>query len=229
MKKILLCLDKNQFCPFNYKQKWKKAIKSMGYNSGNNVFQFALQKMLTDENYILDIDTNFLNNTQKFLKNIDFINHNYDYCVTSPANIIGVWAKETNLPRWTNAISKVKIPFIFVGVGAQSDCEYSFDFINDIRKESYAFIKAILSTGGQVGVRGFFTGEILKKLGFQESIDFEVIGCPSLFMNGKDLHININKKLIEEELVPLFNGFPCLLVPSFHKYFFKYLRSNSSF
>jgi hypothetical protein len=48
------------------------------------------------------------------------------------------------------------------------------------------FVSAVLDRSASIGVRGEFTERYLKDMGFR---DVEVIGCPSLFMYGKDLDI----------------------------------------
>lgn len=225
MKKILLCLDKDQFIPFNYSLNWDVALRSQGFNTGNNVFQFSLQKLLTNDQVELTIDTDFLNNTEKFNKKISSINENFDFVITCPANVIANWAKNTALIRWTNSISKIKIPFIFVGVGAQSDITYSLDFLQNIRYEAYEFIKSILNTGSIIGLRGEFTAECFEKLGFRNGIDYEVIGCPSLFMNGGNLKIKKDETLSRKELKPAFNGFKIWFDNDFCRNFKKYEHS----
>ena len=54
-KKICLLGDKNQFIPFDYSQKADIALQSMGLNSGNNVFGFALQKMTLTKTQCVDM------------------------------------------------------------------------------------------------------------------------------------------------------------------------------
>lgn len=223
MKRLLLCVDKDQFKEFNYSQPWHSAMKSMGFNSGNNVFQFALQKILTSPHVKLDIDNTFLNDTEKFIAKADYINNTYDALITSPANVLALWAKETALPRWTNAIIHIKKPFHFVGVGAQSNLNYSLEFVDKIRYEAKEFLNAILNTGGSIGLRGHFSGEVLKKLGYLES-EYEVIGCPSLFMNGPKLNI-MTPAISEEDFKPVINGFRCWFDLHFHRFFFKYPQS----
>lgn len=225
MKKILLCLDKNQFVPFDYSLNWKEALRAQGFNTGNNVFQFSLQKLLTNDQIELTIDTDFLNNTENFVKKTDFINENYDFVITCPANVIAIWAKNTALIRWTNAISKIKIPFIFVGVGAQSDIAYNLDFLQNIRYEAYEFIKAILNTGSIIGLRGEFTAECFEKLGFRREEDYEVIGCPSLFMNGGNIKIEKDETLSRNTFRPAFNGFKIWFDNDFCMNFEKYNKS----
>lgn len=216
-KKILICGDKNQFIPFDYNQSVSDALSSIGLNSGNNVFGFALQKMLLSPNIETEMKT-----ISWVMEHTDEINEKYDAVVYSPANILGIHEKEKRLPKWTKCLEKIKVPFTFVGVGAQGGLDYSLDFVDAFKKEGYNFIKAILNTGGNLGLRGYFTAEVVKKLGFSEQ-DFSVLGCPSLFMNGPDL--KIEKKDIHNQLIPIFNGNKFWFHSEYHHLFKDYPES----
>ena len=181
-KRILLCVTRDQFEPFDYSSNATGAIISMGLNSGNGVFQFALQKMLLHPEVSLDIDTSFHNDADEFLGKADFINANYDAAITSVANGLAVWAKESgHLRRWAKCVGRIKIPFTFVGLGAQSDTAYGMDFADEIRDEAKEFLGAIIKTGGAIGLRGDFTAKVAKHLGFSGDM-LQTVGCPSLFM-----------------------------------------------
>ena len=217
-KKICLLGDKNQFIPFDYSQKADIALQSMGLNSGNNVFGFALQKMTLTKTQCVDMVSlsHFFNFTAE-------INEKYDAILYSPANILAPWTKDTGLRYWIEALRNITIPVYFVDVGSQSDKYYDLDFVKEFKDTGYTFVKLLLKTGGRIGLRGYFTAEVMKKLGFSEQ-DFEVVGCPSLFMNGPDLKIN-KKNLKKEELKPIFNGNHFWFNDKFHKLFGEYPHS----
>ncbi len=219
-KKICLLGDKNQFLPFNYRQPSQKALEMMGFNSGNNVFGFALQKMTLTENRCVDMLP-----LSYFFNHIEEINEKYEAILYSPANILAPWCKNTGLKYWTDALKVIKLPTYFVGIGTQATDYNNFDFIKEFKEEGYNFIKLLLETGGQIAIRGYFTGEVIKKLGFSEH-DFSVIGCPSLFMNGANLRIE-KKNLQNKEIKPIFNGNHFWFTDKFHKIFGQY--SNSIF
>ena len=104
-KTICLLVDKDQFKPFNYHQNAEQALESMGGNSGNNIFEFALQKMmLTKKQCIKTIPLSY------FFKHVEEINEQADALVYSPANILASWTKETGLKRWNETLQKFKIP-----------------------------------------------------------------------------------------------------------------------
>ena len=162
-KKVLLCIDKDQMQPYDYKLPSFEGLAGMGGNSGNNVFQFGMQKVMLSPYVDVDVCTTFLSRTDEFLKDADRINEKYDALVTFPANVLGTYAKEHGLRRWAHAVKKIKKPFHFIGVGAQSDYLYHTDFVEDIRQEGCDFIGSILDTGGMISLRGYFTAEVVKK------------------------------------------------------------------
>lgn len=221
VKRILICGDRNQFIPFNYSLDNHSALASLGLNSGNAVFGFSIQKITMSKTVKVDMKP-----ISWIMKNPDIINESYDICLYSPANILAVWAKERSLNKWSDLLQKIKIPFTFIGVGAQSTYDYSLDFVATIKDEGYRFIKSILETGGKLALRGYFTAEVVKKLGFLNS-DFEVLGCPSLFMNGAGLVIDLNKLNVNSQcdLKPIFNGYTFYFNKNYHHFFTDYPTS----
>lgn len=241
-KKILLCIDRNQFKQFDYTQDYNLAQISLGQNSGNNVFQYSLQKILSNSKNILEVNTSFLHiKDETFYTEIDYINNNFDCMVFSPANLISEFANIGILQELTKRIDLFKIPVYAVGLGAQSDKNYSLDFIEDVKANSVAFIKSILNTGGKIGLRGYFSADVVKQLGFKDC-DYQVIGCPSLFMNGGNLKIDKND-IKESDLNVAINGFRAWNNPMCGEYlsqhknsffvcqdeFYKLLYSNKDF
>ena len=61
------------------------------------------------------------------------------------------------------------------------DKSFSFD------EEVKSFCKAVLNHSSYIGVRGYITQDYLNRLGFR---DVKIIGCPSMYMFGKNLHLN---------------------------------------
>jgi hypothetical protein len=211
-------VNKNQFEPFNYQQNAENALDQMGLNSGNNVFQFSLQKMMLSPYQQVEPIT-----LRYFFSHIDEINERFDAVVYSPANMLAPWMKNTGLLHWTRAFKKMKIPAYFVGVGSQADNYYNLDFVNDFKQEGYDFISSLLETGGALGVRGYFTAEVVKQLGFSDA-DINTIGCPSLLMNGPNLKIK-KKKITRNEFNPILNGNKFWFDGKFHKIFGLYPNS----
>lgn len=223
-KRILLCLDRNQFEKFDYTQSYPDAMASIGGNSGNNVFQYSLQSLLSNPNNKITVDCKLLHKAPVEKEYYDKINNEFDCVVFSPANVLAAYAKYTKLSSWTKNFNPINIPIYAIGLGAQSDKDFSTDYLADIKEEACSFVKTILKNDGCIGLRGDFSAECMKKLGFQEGSDFMTIGCPSMFMMGPDLKIEKNP-IKEEDFIPLINGFRAWGNNDFHKYFKKYPKS----
>ena len=131
-KKILLCINKNQFENFDYKQPYNVATRNLLNNSGNNVFEYALQKMLTDKDVKVDYNYDLYSYTDDFIKQAEEISAKYDCVVMSPANIFSRGFAKRLLPKLTENISSLTIPVYVVGIGMQGKIDYSFDFLKNI-------------------------------------------------------------------------------------------------
>ena len=73
-----------------------------------------------------------------------------------------------------------------LGVGAQANAKYSPAKLRPIEASIRAFMSAVLDRSPSVGVRGEFTYDYLRSLGYR---DVEVIGCPSMFLNGDRMRV----------------------------------------
>lgn len=155
-----------------------------GGNTGNFVFTRAL------ESYILNEEL-FYNPPEM---------ENTDKVIVNCANLLGddkASCEQMNalILRMKRQISK----FYFIGLGAQAPVDYSFNFSKDTQTVIKNFIKAVLDSGGGIGLRGFYTAELLTRLGFNDS-DFDVIGCPSMFINGRNFRLIKNESINPDEL-----------------------------
>lgn len=88
------------------------------------------------------------------------------------------------LNLWADTIRKLKIPVVVVGVGCQTDLNFRFDHLKPINKPVQRFVSAVLDHSATIGVRGECTAEYLRHLGFSA---VDIIGCPSMYVNGADL------------------------------------------
>lgn len=163
-------------------------------NFGNKLwYQGLISEISTSENEIT-----YYNQEMKQ----DEINEKFDMIIYPMANI---FSKEfsVNLDKLSDSFEKIKIPVYVISCGAQAD---SYDDLNDLVKSigsvSKRFISTIYKTGGQFALRGWFTAEFFKKLGFDNPA---VVGCPSLFQLGRNLKIE-KKKIDFSHLKPSFNG-----------------------
>jgi hypothetical protein len=103
----------------------------------------------------------------------------------------------------TQLISKLKIPVIVPGIGAQAGLDYNPARLKPMEPAVREFVSAVLDRSATIGVRGEFTERYLKDMGFR---DVEVIGCPSLFMYGKDLDVRKRTDALGPESRIAING-----------------------
>lgn len=192
-QKILLILEKNRLKPSNPNNEMSCT------NSGNGVFENAVCSYFFDEKICTKITT-FEELKDDFSK-IEYINKNFDLIISPCANLFSKYFI-AHLNFYSDFFSNFKIPVFILGVGAQSTKDYSFEFIKDIEAPAKKYCKTILNTGGTLSLRGFFSAKVLTHLGFD---DFEVIGCPSVFYNGKNFKIS-PQKCGKLEFNTVFNG-----------------------
>ncbi|MDR2123611.1 MAG: polysaccharide pyruvyl transferase family protein [Desulfovibrio sp.] len=221
-KNILLVIDRDQFKSFDFKLSSKVAKDQLAGNSGNSIFQYSIQKILVAERYNkITIDTKLLHKSPLPSSYFDIINNEFDCAVILPANILAEFSIKENFALHNNRLKKLKIPIYAIGLGCQSNVEYSFNFLNYIMKDAKIYIKNILKNNGFIGLRGEFSAECISRLGFKEDSDYNIIGCPSLFMHGDTLNIK-KKNYSEDDFIPALNGFRIWNLPEYHKYFVKY-------
>ena len=120
-------------------------------------------------------------------KDIDRINETYDAYVVPLADAFrDDFANKLN--NYANLFRKLKIPCYVIGVGLRAPYEpqissgYAFD------ESVKNFVSAALERSAMIGLRGEITGAYLESLGFRPEKDFTVIGCPSMYTFGRQLH-----------------------------------------
>lgn len=152
----------------------------IGNNSGNLVFLEAAHKLLGTRDATITPD--------RFAPHklgADRINERFDVYVVALANAFRS-RFEPALARMTRVIERLRIPVVVLGVGAQAPASHDTEHLERMRPAIEAFMRAVLDRSPSVGVRGEFTAEYLRGLGFR---DVEVIGCPSMFFHGDRLTV----------------------------------------
>ncbi len=151
-------------------------FKTAGNNTGNLIFQYAVNSILTG--------------TKKFYNwefNPQRLNEVGGVIVIPCANFAH---PNFDLGGWADKLEKTKLPIVPIGLGAQI-----FDDPRELRLKpgTLRFLKIISERANKVWVRGFKTSEALSNLGISNTIP---IGCPSNFINTDvNLGIKIAKKL----------------------------------
>ena len=155
----------------------------IGTNAGNMVFANSVMRaLMTDHTEIHTI------NTAKDLtpENLERINCEYDCVVLPFANAFRI-SFQHRLKKITEFVRQLKIPCVVVGVGISTPLRNSPDKVNVFDETVTEFVKAILEKSVMIGTRGQVTSDYLTRLGFKESRDHCVIGCPSMFWYGDKL------------------------------------------
>ena len=167
-------------------------------NSGNMIFPYSIYRTLACEGVEI---TTYRNITQK---DADFINENYDMFVIPLANAFRANHIKA-LGNLTNLIKKLNIPCVVIGVGMQAganpdpNASYPFD------EATKDFCSAVLARSKSIGVRGDFTKQYLLHLGFKDE-EIDVIGCPSMYLHGREMQITKKKEHLDENSVLCMNG-----------------------
>ncbi len=163
-------------------------------NTGNKVWmQGIISEISTPENELV---------FYKKEMSPEQINDEFDMVLLSTANL---FCKNflDEMKYYTKIFRKIKIPIYVISCGAQAN---SYDDIKQLCKEikdtAAEFISTIYQTGGEFGVRGYFTKEVFDGIISNSAV---VTGCPSLFQNGRNLSISLDK-VSEKDFKPVFNG-----------------------
>jgi hypothetical protein len=156
------------------------ARNTIGDNVGNLVFSNASHRLMSRQDNEV-VSNQFKHDVSKAAR----INEEYDVFVVPLANAFRP-SFHKQLDALTALIEQLTIPVVVLGVGAQAGTHRNLERLDPIEDSVKRFVSAVLDRSPAVGVRGEVTAEYLQNLGFS---DVEVIGCPSLFMRGPDLHV----------------------------------------
>ncbi|MEU2776049.1 polysaccharide pyruvyl transferase family protein [Streptomyces sp. NPDC007162] len=179
MKRILLRSGKSPYDVVTLEEALHRDV--IATNSGNLIFSDAAHKILTTP------DTEVVSNgIPSDVSAAGRINDEYDAFVIPLANAFRP-SFEGSLKRMTRLISKLRIPVVVLGVGAQTGVSYNPERLRRMEPTVREFCSAVLERSASIGVRGEFTEQYLKDMGFK---DVETIGCPSLFMYGDRLPVH---------------------------------------
>ncbi|GAB2484982.1 polysaccharide pyruvyl transferase family protein [Nocardiopsis aegyptia] len=179
MPRILLRSGRSPFDPVPPEQVIQQNL--IATNTGNLLFSDAVHKMLSTP------DTEIVPNRYKVdPSDADRINDEYDAFVVPLANAFRP-SFTRHLDDLSALIEKLRIPVVVFGVGGQAGTDYGTDHLAPIEDKVRRFCSAVLERSPSIGVRGEFTERYLNGLGYS---DVEVIGCPSMFMHGRELRVD---------------------------------------
>jgi hypothetical protein len=186
MKRILLRSRKD---PFEVVQPEDALLRNMvGDNAGNLLFSVAAHKILETADTQVIADRFLIEHGAA-----ERINERFDAYVLPLANAFRP-TYESNLIRLTELIRRLRIPVVILGVGAQANVSYDTGRLAAMESSVKAFVSAVLERSPSIGVRGELTHDYLRGLGFR---DVEVIGCPSMFIDGERLRVEKRVPVID--------------------------------
>lgn len=188
MTAILLRAPKSPFVPATVE--WTLDENLIGFNSGNLIFIYAAWKLLATRD--AEITAGGMGARPERAPEV---NERYDAYVVPLANAFRLdWA--SSLERMAAFIEQLTIPVSILGVGVQGSLDFKADELKPIEPIVKRFVRAVLDHGPSIGVRGEITASYLEGLGFR---DVEVIGCPSLFVEGDRLEVTRRVDRIEPQ------------------------------
>jgi hypothetical protein len=181
MSRILIRSGKDPFLALSPEE--TLARKAFAGNTGNLLFTQAVHEILSVPDAEVVSNGYAHERVDPTPETAARINEEYDAFVVPLANAFRTTFL-TELRRMTELISRLTIPVVVVGVGAQTAAS-AVELPEDVRDDTAAFLRAVLNRSAKVGVRGDITRRCLAALGFGDE-HVEVIGCPSLFTNGRE-------------------------------------------
>lgn len=95
-------------------------------------------------------------------------------------------------------LKKIKKPIIVLGLGANDLPPFKTNFSFLLSKELKRFLKMLSDSTDYIGIRGYFTNEVLHSIGIDNTW---VIGCPSYFENGQNRIIKKQASIKESDIV----------------------------
>jgi hypothetical protein len=155
-----------------------KLLSSVGANTGNLVFQYAVNRSIAEDKLYVGTDVPW---------DAAEVRARCRVLVIPSANFI---RENFDLTGFVAFLKKTDLPLVFVGLGVQADSFEKNSF--DLHPSICSLIGLLRERCRIVGVRGEFTAQVLSDFGIDK---LSVIGCPSNFLNpDQELHRKLADK-----------------------------------
>lgn len=165
--------------------------KSIVGNIGNSYITYSLIKILfgglVKINHIQNI---YEYDFTKQDNDIDFINNECSHVFLILQDQIRIeesYGLELPYENICNFIKKLNKPVIIAGLGSNFFHGYDKNAHTKLNSRLVKFLKEISEHSELIGLRGYYTQEVLSNLGIDNT---KVIGCPSFYEMGRDRIIN---------------------------------------
>lgn len=180
-----ICLKKEDLFDFDM------FLKRICWNTGNSYITYSLIKTffgkMIEINHIPSI---YQYDFSKQEKDIEFINANCSHVILVLQDQIRVMLESygSQLPyiELANFLKKIDKPILVAGLGLNSFEEIDKDWHKRLNPELVSLLHTISEKCKIIGLRGYMSQEILKRLGIENT---QAIGCPSYYEAGRNRQI----------------------------------------
>ncbi len=186
MTRLLIRSGKDPFTPVVAESTLTQDV--FNSNSGNYLFQHSVWKALATDGAELVSNGTLSERVPPEARDARRINEEFDHFVIPMANAFRP-EFAPRLDRLNELLTDLTIPVTVVGIGAQAAHGQGVESLEPIAKTVKKFVGLVLDRSASIGVRGEFTKSYLMGLGFPES-SVDVIGCPSLYLHGRDFRVD---------------------------------------
>jgi len=171
-------------------------MQSIQFNIGNSYITYSLIKELCGRfKKVPHIQNIYYYDFANVDKDIDFINNN----CTHVFFMIQDFIREIEFPlpyeKLIDMFERINKPLIIAGIGANSFGGFDSKLHEKLKPVVVKFLKYISDRCVQIGVRGFYTEEVLNNLGIH---NVTTMGCPSFYEMGRERLVV--KKPIEDDI-----------------------------
>ncbi len=185
-----LCYEEKDVATFdNY-------MKSIQYNIGNSYITYSLIKELCGGfKKVPHIQNIYYYDFANVDADIEYINSECTHVFFMIQDFIRI--NEFPLPyeKLIDMFSRINKPLIVAGIGANSFASFDNKLHKKLKPVVVKFLKYLSDRCVQIGVRGFYTEEVLNNLGIH---NVTAMGCPSFYEMGRER--KVVKKPIDETL-----------------------------
>lgn len=186
MTRLLIRSGKDPFTPVVAESTLTQDV--FNSNSGNYLFQHAMWKALSVDGAELVSNATLSERISPQPGDAARINHEFDHFVIPLANAFRI-DFAPRLDRLSELIEGLDIPVTVTGIGAQAPHGHGIEALAPVDATVKKFVGLVLDRSASIGVRGEFTKSYLLSLGFPDDA-IDVIGCPSLFLHGRDFRVD---------------------------------------
>lgn len=182
-----LCFENKDIASFD------QYMQSTQFNIGNSYISYSLIKEICGEfKKVPHIQNIYYYDFSNVNRDIDFINSECSHVFFVIQDFIRI--EEFPLPyeQLLSMFKKINKPLIVVGIGANAFSGFDKNLHKKLKPIVVKFLKYLSERCVQIGVRGYYTQEVLSNLGINNAAP---IGCPSFYEMG--LNRYVNKKNID--------------------------------